>query len=93
MALDSTSSPNRQPTQKVTIFTDNQSVIQAVSAPHVQSGQQILRFIVLAINKLREQHIDVELRWIPAHIGVKGNEMADKAARMEKSQEEERKIG
>ena len=81
MALNSTSSPNCQPTQKVTIFTDNQSVIQAVSAPHVQSGQLILRFIVLAINNLREQHIDVELRWIPAHIGVNGNEMADKATK------------
>ena len=81
MALNSTSSPNRQPTQKVTIFTDNQSVIQAVSAPHVQSGQQILPFVVLAINKLRDQHIDVELRWIPAHIGVNGNEMAGKAAK------------
>ncbi len=81
MALNRNSSPNCQPTQKVTIFTDNQSVIQAVSAPHLQSGKLILRFIVLAINNLREQHIDVELRGIPAHIGVNGNEMADKAAK------------
>ena len=52
-----------------------------MSAPSAQSGQQILRFIVDAIDHLREQHIEVEIRWIPAHIGVRGNELADRAAK------------
>lgn len=69
MALNSTSSASNQLIRRVTIFTDNQSAIQAVSAPSAQSGQQILRFIVGAIDQLREQHMEVEIRWIPAHIG------------------------
>ena len=54
MALKSTPSANNQLIWRAAIFTDNQSVIQAVSAPHVQFGQLILRFIVLAINRLGE---------------------------------------
>ena len=81
MALNCTLSLHYESKQKITIFTDNQSAIQAISTPNIQSGQQILRFIVNAINTLREQHIEVELRWIPAHIGIRGNEMADKAAK------------
>ncbi len=65
MALNSTSFSNCQLTQKVTIFTDNQSVIQVISALHFQSEQLILRFIMLAINNFREQHIDLELQYIP----------------------------
>lgn len=81
MALNCTLSLHYESIQKITIFTDNQSAIQAISTPNIQSGQHILRFIVNAINTLREQHIEVELRWIPAHIGIRGNEMADKAAK------------
>lgn len=66
---------------EIKIFTNNQSIIQAISTPSAQSGQQFLRFIIGAIDWLREQDIDVELRWIPAYIGVGGNELADQAAK------------
>ena len=81
MALNSTSLASNQLIRRLTIFTDNQSAIQAVSTPSAQSGQQILRFIVGAIDRLREQDIEVDIRWIPAHIGVGGNGLADKAAK------------
>lgn len=61
MALNSTSLASNQLIWRVTIFTDNQGAIQAVSASSAQSGQQILRFIVGAIDQLREQHIEVEI--------------------------------
>lgn len=81
MALNSTTPVRNQLLQKLTIFTDNQSAIQAITAPSAQPGQQILRFIVSAIDRLREQNIEVEIRWIPAHIGVEGNELANSAAK------------
>ena len=81
MALNSTTPVRNQLLQKLTIFTDNQSAIHSIAAPSAQSGQQILRFIVDAIDRLREQNIEVEVRWIPAHIGVDGNERADSAAK------------
>ena len=65
MAFNSSSWAINQLIRRAIIFTDNQSAIQAVSAPSAQPGQQILRFIVGAIDQLREQHIEVEIRWIP----------------------------
>ena len=64
--------------KKVVVFTDNQASLLIIQTSKNQSGQSILIQIVTLINILRTAGIAVELRWIPAHIRVKGNEAADK---------------
>jgi ribonuclease HI len=65
----------------ITIFADNQAAIQSTGRPGTQSGQYILRRIVNSIDLLHRRGVYVELRWIPAHVGVQGNENVDKLAK------------
>ncbi|KAI9035703.1 ribonuclease H family protein [Aspergillus affinis] len=66
----------------ITVFSDSQTAIQTVRNPGRPSGQYALRAIYERIRTLRSESLeDAKLRWILAHIGVKGNERADKAAK------------
>lgn len=68
--------------KELNVWTDNQAAISAVADPNgCASGQYILRDIVTKIDRLRAKGIQVAVRWIPAHIGVYGNERADRAAK------------
>ena len=68
--------------QKIIIFTDNQASITSTAEPKTQSGQYILKRIVENIDQLRQRgNIALEIRWIPAHRGVSGNELADAVAK------------
>ncbi|KAJ5900157.1 hypothetical protein N7495_004901 [Penicillium taxi] len=79
MAISHFSKSNLSPHELV-IFANSQAAIQAVQNPKRSSGQHVLHAIYAHIRALTPSH-SVSIRWIPAHIGVFGNELADCAAK------------
>jgi ribonuclease HI len=72
---------------KMIIFSDCQAAIQAVQTPKRSSGQFVLARIYDHVRALRSltptfNQIPIEIRWIPAHVGVPGNETADVEAKL-----------
>ncbi|KAJ3560528.1 hypothetical protein NPX13_g9271 [Xylaria arbuscula] len=66
---------------KVVIYTDNQAAIRSSAKPLGKSGAYLLKVIARRIQDLQEDGLPVEIRWIPAHRGILGNEEADQAAK------------
>ncbi|KAJ6436838.1 reverse transcriptase [Purpureocillium lavendulum] len=66
---------------KVLIYTDNQAAIRSSAKPKGKPGAYLLKKIVSQAAALQEQDLPIEIRWIPAHTGVQGNEEADRAAK------------
>ncbi|CCF40032.1 zinc knuckle [Colletotrichum higginsianum] len=66
---------------KVLIYTDNQAAIRSSARPKGKSGSYLLQTIAVKTQKLQEQGLKTEIRWVPAHTGIQGNEDADKAAK------------
>ncbi|KAA6409147.1 MAG: hypothetical protein FRX48_06700 [Lasallia pustulata] len=71
----------RQNLWAVNIYVYNQAAIRASANLGRQSGQYLLKEIVQVIDRLRGAGIRVQIHWIPAHVGVPGNEEADIAAK------------
>jgi ribonuclease HI len=64
---------------ETTIFSDSQGALKAIRNPGRPSGQYILCQIIELLDSLPEKRVN--LRWIPAHRGIPGNEGADIAAK------------
>ncbi|CAA7270497.1 unnamed protein product [Cyclocybe aegerita] len=62
----------------ISIYTDNQVLIQASRKPGAKPGQYLLQDFV---NRLSRIVGTISLRWISGHTNVKGNEMADQEAK------------
>ncbi|EED14559.1 hypothetical protein TSTA_040390 [Talaromyces stipitatus ATCC 10500] len=67
--------------RKPVIFSDSQAVLQTLQNPRMVSGQVYIRDCVELLKECIEEGINVEIRWIPGHEGVPGNETADRAAK------------
>jgi ribonuclease HI len=67
----------------VDIFTDCQPAITALSAPRPQPGQHLLAlFHTLHRRLLRARPtLKVRIHWVPAHVGIAGNEAVDARAK------------
>ncbi|KAK2036414.1 hypothetical protein LZ31DRAFT_561163 [Colletotrichum somersetense] len=61
---------------KAFIYTDDQAAIRSSAKPKGKSGAYLLRIIADKTQALREQGLDVELRWVPVHTSIQGNEVS-----------------
>jgi ribonuclease HI len=65
----------------IAIYTDNQAAIWSIAKAEGQLGAYILADIARQVQELQNQGRTVTVRWIPAHVGIPGNEAVDKAAK------------
>jgi ribonuclease HI len=79
IALDYADQGSRR--RNINIYTDNQAAIWSITKAEGRLGAYILKEIAQQVQKLQDRGRSVVVRWIPAHVGISGNELADKAAK------------
>lgn len=65
------------------IYSDSRSALQALKTPY--SKNALVSIVQRFLQLLHSRRKLITLCWIPAHVGVQGNESADKAARQASS--------
>ena len=77
--IDALKAIRKSTLKKFLIFTDSLSCLQSIQNEDL-SNPLILKFL-LKYREILLQGKDVVLCWIPSHVGIDGNEMADKLAK------------
>jgi ribonuclease HI len=67
--------------QKISIFTDSQAALNRIQDNGIGPGQTWASAIIRNTDEIRRQNIQGEVRWVPGHAGIEGNETADKFAK------------
>ena len=66
---------------KFIILSDSLSALQTIKAECSNSRPNLLLQILTIIGEINKQESDVVFAWIPSHVGIPGNEMADQLAK------------
>ncbi|GBM44147.1 hypothetical protein AVEN_257095-1 [Araneus ventricosus] len=64
-----------QDNERLKIFTDSQSVLQSLESSQIHAS------VILDIKNILKNKKCIEFYWVKAHIGIRGNEMADVLAK------------
>ena len=70
-------------TEKVWIFSDSQAAIKRLKNSSLKAGQYYIQSIRKWAEKFQNLGIQMQLEWVPGHMNIRGNELADKAAKKE----------
>ena len=65
----------------VVIHCDSKSAIQALQQTKIKENKNLITSIQVLVQQHQEQDRRVTLNWIPSHIGIPGNEEADRLAK------------
>ena len=66
---------------KALVCSDSSSVLASLRSFHSNSRQDILYSVLQSITRIVHQGGQVRFLWVPAHVGVRGNERADELAK------------
>ena len=75
MAVDSV---ERSRAPQTVIFCDSRSVIDSI---HPRNDHPTSRYLNHKLHTLQNRNMTVEICWVPSHIGIKGNDEADRKAK------------
>ncbi len=67
--------------EKVLICSDSSSVLESLRSFHSKSRQDVLYEVLQSVTRITNQGGQVQFMWVPAHVGVKGNEQVDELAK------------
>lgn len=71
-------------TMKAVVFVDSQSVITAISSVK-DSKHNLIQLVRAKINRGLQKGHDIIFCWVPSHVGLSGNEKADRLAASSKN--------
>ena len=68
--------------QRMVIYTDSKSSLQLLLRKKITTYRELVFNIQSKIHNISKQNKVIHLQWIPGHSGIRGNNIADKAAKM-----------